>query len=65
MGIKTSCERELYLTIRHNNDQKLKNHYKIQCKILPDIINESQRNTGSENLISKLQIFGISKIRIR
>jgi hypothetical protein len=58
LGIKTSCERELYLTTRGDNDSTLKSHYKINCKILPDIKNESQRNTRSENLISKLQLSG-------
>ena len=58
LGIKTSCKRELNVITRHNNDPKLKNNYKIHCNILPNIINEFQRNTRSENLISKLQLSG-------
>jgi hypothetical protein len=39
-GIKISSlhKRDLYLLCRHTKGPKLKNHYKIYCRILSDVI---------------------------
>ena len=39
LGIKTSCKhkRDLYLLSRNSNDSKLKNYYKLYCKVLSDV----------------------------
>jgi len=45
LGIKTSCRhnRELYLISRNSNDEKLKRHYQVCCKILHNVIKEAKK----------------------
>jgi hypothetical protein len=44
-GIKMSCKhkRDLYLLYRISNDEALKNHFRLYCKILQDAIREAKR----------------------
>jgi hypothetical protein len=44
-GIKISCrhKRDLYLLYRTSNDEALKNHCRLSCKILKDVIREAKR----------------------
>ena len=44
-GIKTSCEhkRELYFTYRNSDNQELKRHCQVYCKILSNVIKEAKR----------------------
>jgi hypothetical protein len=41
-GIRTSCKhkRQLYLLCKNGNDPLLKNHYKLYCKILSNVISQ-------------------------
>jgi hypothetical protein len=43
--MKKSCstKRELYIKTRNNNDTRLKEHYKIYCKILSRVISTAKK----------------------
>jgi hypothetical protein len=45
LGINISCKhnRDLYLLYRTLNDEALKNHFILYCKILKDIVREAKR----------------------
>jgi len=59
-GIRTSCKlkRDLYLLRKNSNDPRLKNHYKLYCKILSNVIREAKKchcNKQIENLKNKMK----------
>jgi len=53
--IKVLCclKRDLYQHIKNYNDPKLKNYYKVRCKILSNMIKETKRSYNRQIVISK------------
>ena len=51
-GRRISCKRtrDLYLLTRNNNAMKLKQYYKLYCKILTNVIKEAQRTNYNEQI---------------
>jgi len=59
-GIRTTCKhkRDIYLLCRNNNNPPLKNHYKLYCKILSNVIREAKKchnNQQIENSKNKMK----------
>ena len=52
MGIKTSCKhkRELYCLYKNSNDPLLKDHYKLYCRILSNVIREAKKRYFSKQV---------------
>ena len=53
--IKVLCclKRDLYQHTKNYNDPKLKNYYKVRCKILSNMIKETKRSYNRQIVISK------------
>ena len=54
VAIRVSCKRtrDLYLLTTNNNDMKLKQYYKLYCKILTNVIKEAQRTSYNEQTVN-------------
>jgi hypothetical protein len=67
LGIKISCKhkRDLYLLYRNTNDEALKNHYRLYCKILKEVIREAKRKYYNRQILNsnnKIRtVWGITK----
>jgi hypothetical protein len=67
LGIKISCKgkRDLYLLYRNTNDEALKNHYRLYCKILKEVLREAKRQYYNRQILNsnnKIRtVWGITK----
>ena len=54
IGIKKSCQhkRDLYLLCRKFNNPTLKNHYKIYCKVLTNVIKTAKKLYYDKRILS-------------